>query len=404
MIRSPRLFALGFALFAGGVASAQRPQPPLTASVRGALIDSPDALAAEITRELRRVHNDGHLRVVHDPDDAARAADTTRREVRDASARDRRANFYFRDARILAGNIGYVEFSQYADTSEMARRTVRAAMQFVANTEALIVDQRDNRGGSAAMAGEIASYFVNGRVHWSDSYNRLTDTWTEGWVENRPAITGGIYLGMPITVLTSTWTYSAAEGLAYSLQHGRNARVVGQPSGGGAHIVRRVGLGNGFVGFIPYIRGVNVATATNWEGTGVIPDLVVAAPLALLRAQEAILGDRMALAKDSSAQRPISWAVNAARADASDVDMAPSVLRGYTGQFEEYVFSLRDNRLHSENRSRNGKMDKLKPITRALFQIDRESQVEFVGDPSGIITSVRIHWNDGWVDTIRKTK
>jgi len=441
MTRSRAYTTLTCVLLASRVAYGQRQPPaPLTAALRGAAVDSvrqalltyyvfpdtatamaayldartkagafdtltnPNALANAITRELRRAHEDRHLRVVYDPEEAARAADTTHREAQEAVARDRRANFYFRDARILPGNIGYLEFRQFADTSVDARKTVQAAMRFVANADALIIDLRDNRGGSAAMAGEIMSYFVNGRVHWSDSYSRLTGKWTEGWMENRPAITGGIYLGMPLTVLTSSWTFSAAEGMAYTLKYGRGARIVGQATAGGAHALRRVALGNGFVGFIPYARSANVVTKTDWEGTGVAPDISADPPHALLRAQEAIFGERMAAAKDSLAIRAIEWAINEARSIALDVDVPVAMLRDYAGRFEEYTFSVRDNRLYSENSSRNGKTDKLKAITPTLFQIDWESQVEFVRDATGAVSNIHIYWNDGWVDTIARGK
>lgn len=441
MIRSFSRTALAFVLLAGPAAYAQRQPPlPLTRDVRRAAVDSvrqalltyyvfpdtaismaaylearrnagafdtlsnPNALAGAITRELRHAHNDPHLRIVYDPEEAARAVDTTHREARDAVARDRKENFYFRQSRILPGNIGYLEFRQFADTSAEARKTVQAAMRFVANADALIIDLRDNRGGSGAMAGEIGSYFVKERVHWTDGYNRLTNKWTEGWTENRPEITGGIYLGMPITVLTSSWTFSAAEGMAYTLKYGRNARIVGQRTAGGAHVLRRVALGNGFVGFIPYTRSVNLVTKTDWEGTGVAPDVPADPPHALLRAQEAILGERMAAAKDSVSRRASAWAINEARSVALDVDVPVATLRDYAGRFEEYTFSVRDNRLYSENSSRNGKTDKLKAITATLFQIDWESQVEFMRDAAGAVANVRIFWNDGWVDTIARAK
>ncbi len=406
MIRSRSYAALIAVLCACQPAHAQRqPPPPVTAEVRRAVLDSvrqalltyyvfpdtatsmalnlearrnagafdtltnPNALANAITRELRSAHDDRHLRIVYDPQEAARATDTTHREAYEAVARDRKENFYFREARILPGNVGYLEFRQFSDTSGDARRTVQAAMRFVANADALIIDLRDNRGGRDAMAAEIASYFVNGRVHWSDSYSRITGKWAENWIENRPAI-----------------------------------RIVGQPTAGGAHALRRVALGNGFVGFIPYARSVNIVTKTDWEGTGVAPDVLADPPHALLRAQEAIFGERMAATKDSMAKRANAWAINEARAAALEVDVPVNTLRDYTGRFEEYSFSVRENRLYSENSSRNGKTDKLKAITPTLFQIDRESQVDFVRDATGAVVNARIFWNDGWVDTIARAK
>lgn len=362
------------------------------------------ALGAALTRDLRSVHADAHLRIEYDPNEAARAADTTHREARDRRPQDRRNNYYFRSLRILPGNIGYLEFWQFPDTSMEARKTVRAAMQFLAYTDALILDLRDNRGGSAAMTCEITGYFVNGRAHWGDSYNRLSDRWTEGVTENKPEITGGISLGMPLTVLTSSWTFSGAEGLAYGLKYGRHARIVGERTAGGAHVVRRVGLGNGYVAFVPYIRSANVVTKTDWEGTGVEPDVAADAPDALLRAQEAILNERLAAAKDSTTALGITWALNDARAAGRDVVVPVTTLERYVGTFEEYTFSVREGRLYGVNGSRNNKLTRLRAVTPSLFEIDAESQAEFLVDPTGAVTTMRLLWNDGAVDIVHRTR
>lgn len=77
--------------------------------------------------------------------------------------------------------------------------------------------------------------------------------------------------------------------------------------------------------------------------------------------------------------------------------------RTYTGHVEEYVISSRMNRPYNDHRVRNGKLDQLHPITTTLIQLDRESQVECVRDATGAVTSMRIQWNDGWDDTVRKT-
>jgi retinol-binding protein 3 len=361
-------------------------------------------LAQTLTRDLRRAHPDAHLRIGYDPEEAARAMDTTRRESRDRLPLDRRNNFFFHTARVLPGNIGYVEFSQFPDTNAESRRTVRAALQFVANTDALILDLRENRGGSAAMASEVAGYFVAGRAHWSDSYNRLTGRWTEGWIENRPEITGGTQLSMPIVVLTSGFTFSAAEGLAYGLKHQRGARIVGEHTGGGAHVLRRVPLGDGYLAFVPYIRSANVATHTDWEGTGVPVDVTVPAGDALLRARELLLHERLTPTSDSAAVRAADWAIAAARAESRPVAVPADLLASYAGRYEEYTFAVRDGLLYATNASRGAKSDLLVPVTTRRFLLDRESQVEFVRDATGTVGTVRVLWNDGWVDSIARTK
>ena len=83
------------------------------------------------------------------------------------------ANFSFERVEYLAGNIGYLKFNGFADPN-YAGDTVAAAMNFLANTRALIIDLRQNRGGNPAMANLVASYLLSGEspVHWTDIWWR----------------------------------------------------------------------------------------------------------------------------------------------------------------------------------------------------------------------------------------
>ena len=259
------------------------------------------------------------------------------------------------------------------------------------------------------MANEIASYFVRDSAHWSDSYDRVTDRWHPDWIVNRASVTGGVYLGMPLTILTSGWTFSAAEGLAYGLRNSRDARIVGEATGGGAHVVRRVVVGNGYLAFVPYTRSSNLVTKTDWEGTGVAPTSRVPAADALLTARELILRSRMATisprsARDTASLASMQWAIDDAIADAEPIDVSAAQLARFAGRFEEYEFFVKDGRLYSRNTARNGKVDRLRPITPTLFAIDRESHAVFVAGAGGPVTAVRILWNDGWIDTIKRAR
>jgi hypothetical protein len=147
-----------------------------------------------------------------------------------------------------------------------------------------------------------------------------------------------------------------------------------------------------------------VKTKTDWEGTGVIPDVPVPASEALLRARETLLAERLPQASDSLATRAIEWAVNAARGETRPAVVPTEQLAKYAGRFEEYTFSVRDGRLHAVNASRGGKTDVLVPINSRHFLLDRESQVEFVMGDEGDATAVRVLWNDGWVDRISRAK
>jgi len=70
-------------------------------------------------------------------------------------------------------------------------------------------------------------------------------------------------------------TFSAAEEFAYDLQQLKRAIIVGEHSGGGAHMVTRMIINDDFYIFMPFAGAINPITKSNWEGVGVIPDIEV---------------------------------------------------------------------------------------------------------------------------------
>src|SRR5581483_8419040 len=71
----------------------------------------------------------------------------------------------------LPSNIGYLKLNGFNDP-EICGPTVIAAMNFLAHTNALIIDLRENNGGSAKMLPYICSYFFTEPTHLSDVYYR----------------------------------------------------------------------------------------------------------------------------------------------------------------------------------------------------------------------------------------
>lgn len=84
-------------------------------------------------------------------------------------------------------------------------------------------------------------------------------------------------------------TLSAPESFAYNLQALKRATIVGEISAGGANPGREFRLNEHFVVFVPTGRSINPVTGTNWEGTGVKPDIEVPAPQAFKTAHLAAL-------------------------------------------------------------------------------------------------------------------
>src|SRR6202043_391552 len=182
---------------------------------------------------------------------------------------------------ILPNNIWYIKFDGFMDAS-FCGPTVVAAMGFVAHTDAIIFDLRQNGGGQPAMVTLIASYLFDKPTHLIDIYNRKEDSTTQNWTSSY--LPGPRLAKIPVFVLTSKGTFSGAEEFAFDLKNQKRATIVGETTGGGAHPVSGHPVGDYFMVAVPFAKSLDPVTKTNWEGTGVEPDIKVATDDALATA------------------------------------------------------------------------------------------------------------------------
>lgn len=195
-------------------------------------------------------------------------------------------NCGFRKAEVLEDNVGYLKFDYFADP-DLCGATASAAMNFLAGTSALILDLRENNGGSPPMVALVASYLLPPHTHINDLWTRSTDS-TEQFF-TRDSVTGRRYdADKPVYVLTSHDTFSGGEEFTYDLKTQKRATIIGETTGGGAHPVRGRRIDEHFMIGVPFARAINPITHTNWEGTGVEPDIKVSADQALAKAKELI--------------------------------------------------------------------------------------------------------------------
>ena len=87
--------------------------------------------------------------------------------------------------------------------------------------------------------------------------------------------------GKPVFVLTAKRTFSGAEEFTYNLKNLKRATIIGETTGGGAHPVSPHRIDDHFSIGVPFARAINPISKTNWEGTGVEPDVKVSAAEAL---------------------------------------------------------------------------------------------------------------------------
>jgi hypothetical protein len=246
--------------------------------------------AEALQRDLRAVSEDKHLFVGYDPyilPAGSGPSDEPRPPSPADEARFRTMlehdNCTFSKVEILNHNIGYIKFGAFPDPN-ICGPTVVAAMNFVAHTDALIFDLRENHGGDPSMVDFMVSYLFREPTHINDLTNRHDNETHQYWT--LPWIPGPRFIDQPVYVLTSHETFSGGEEFTFDLKTQKRATIVGETTGGGAHPVRGMPAGDHFTIGVPFGRPINPVTKGDWEGKGVEPDVQVSAADALTTAEK----------------------------------------------------------------------------------------------------------------------
>lgn len=268
-------------------------------------IGDPARFAQQLTDDLRAVTRDLHIRVRYSAsplpppgaDDATPSPEQSAADLRDGEAR----NFGVERVERRPLNVGYIDLRAFDDLGPAAS-AITAAMTLVAHTDALIVDLRNNGGGDPATVAFMSSYLFDRRTHLNSLYwregDRTEQFWTHDWV---PGPRYG--QSKPVYVLTSSATFSGAEEFSYNLKNLKRATIVGETTGGGANPGDRRQLSPHFDLFVPSGRAISPVTHTNWEGTGVAPDVNVPAADALRTAEVLALKALAATRRDAGEAR-----------------------------------------------------------------------------------------------------
>lgn len=246
-------------------------------------LDDPNDFASQLQSDLRSISNDKHIRVINDKE----RVNSMRNGLGGlGSRRGNTLNYGFEEVKILEGNIGYLDLRNFFPISG-ARKVAKEAMDKLIQSDAIIFDLRQNGGGSPEMIQFISSYlFGKESVHLNTFYWRPSDRYSETWTTpdkvstNRPDI--------PVYILTSNFTFSAAEEFTYNLKNMKRAIVVGETTGGGAHPGGPSIINDSFILNVPRGRAINPITKTNWEGVGIKPHVETTSDKALDKAIELI--------------------------------------------------------------------------------------------------------------------
>lgn len=245
-------------------------------------LDSRQAFAEAISKDLYDVSHDGHLKVSVQTVDAGKGARLTDEQQ---ALVDQRIAYGFMAARRLPGNIGYLKL-RYFEQGDEGAAMIDAVLGLLKHTDALIIDLRENSGGGGVADTELLGHLSHTPIPMAKVTWRNADGTTEVMQRQpRKAAGGPLYPDKPVYLLTARRTFSAAEEFVYDLKAAGRATLVGETTGGGANPANRpVPLSYGFRVFIPNGHVEHPTTHTNWEGVGIAPDIAVPVDQALTTA------------------------------------------------------------------------------------------------------------------------
>ena len=325
--------------------------------------------------------------------DAEEAAGGEEEDSIERWAEYRPQNYGFNDVRVLEGNIGYMAVTTF-NPLIASQSKADAALSFLADTDAVIIDLRGNRGGEPELVNYLLSHFTAAgeRVHYNTVLQRNVDAEDLYTIADHPM---GHRPDVPLYVLVSSESFSAAEALAYHLQAMGRAMVVGEVTGGGANAGRIFLAPAGLIVFIPDTTGRSPFTGANWDRTGVRPDIEVAAEDALERARvEALTRQVSGVEIEGPEAMQSAYQLALAQAEAGRWVPTPAELEACTGQYNGGRVWLEDGQLRYQG---SNNVLALTPFAPGVFHFpDNDTvQVHFPGYRSGRASAMRQAYPSG---------
>jgi hypothetical protein len=360
-----------------------------------------------LTKDLRSVSKDRHIRVTFSPEvvQRMRARQSRSEEEREKERkadieRQRRRNFGFQRVEIREGNIGYLDLRYFSGLPQ-AGETIVAAMNFLASADAVIIDLRQNGGGSPYTIQIMSSYFLEEYTHLNSfemrGHDSLEQFWTLRYVPGKKMYDTDLY------ILTSSRTFSAAEEFTYNMKNLNRATLVGETTGGGAHPGGDRIVNDYFLVWVPNGRAINPISKTNWEGEGIAPHISVPRDKALDKAHSTALTKLMEKTDDEEKKRQLNWALDSIEARLEPAKVELETLKKYVGKYSRGEVTLIEGQLFMQAGPQKFKMI---PLNETYFIMDGMPgvRVEFLLDDKGEASDAIAHYPDGRQEIVKRIK
>ena len=372
-------------------------------------IESANELASALTKDLRTASKDLHLLVTYNPalERALRSTPSTPSvELQELPptpeqlTRQRQSNYGFRKLEIMSGNVGYLELTTFVDLNQ-SKETAVAAMNFLANTDAVIIDLRHNPGGFINLEIFLASYFYGvDPVELLSRYHREGDVTVRDWTLRE--VPGKRLQHIDLYILTSRETGSAGEGFSFILQQRQRAKIIGQQTSGAGYGNKEVPIGDGFVFYVSTFRQFDPRTGRGWQEAGVKPDIAAPVERTLSAAHFEAIKNLVDKTTDAHRKQELSWLAGLLQLETHGAKQIPiSVLETYSGKYDgKIVVSLEQGQLYFLGAS--GVRRKLYALADDTFLIEDQSvspenqaRVRFIKNAAGNVTELQLMVADG---------
>ncbi len=357
--------------------------------------------ADALTRDLQSISKDKHLRVRPRVADAPSLGDDEREPTPEEqlamrqrmTENMRKDNFGFEKIERLQGNVGYLDLRGFVP-AEIGGETAIAAMNLLANADAVIIDLRRNGGGSPSMIQLISTYFFDEPTLLNTMYWREGDRTDQFWT--LPHVPGRRMADTPLFILTSNYTFSGAEEFSYNMKNLKRGTLIGETTGGGAHPGGNVPVNDLFAMFVPVGRAINPTSKTNWEGTGVEPDIAMPASQALTFAHAKAIESLENNASDPLTKARLAWARTAIEAGLNPVPvLTETQMNRFAGTYGERRIWVENGRLMYQRGDMPARS--LAPMSEDLFALEDVPyfRIRFERDSSGKVIRLVGVYDDG---------
>ncbi|HEX8527978.1 S41 family peptidase [Allosphingosinicella sp.] len=347
-------------------------------------VREPAALAERINADLERVGRDRHLGISYDPRRAAMMSAVRRTEAPDRSGYERQVrsrNHGVTELKVLPGNIRYLNYQGFDWIGTESAAALETAMRFLSGGDAVIIDLRNNGGGSPDAVQYIISHFMEA--------NRPLVTFhmngepTPNTLSSLAEVPAGRMLGKPLYVLISGGTASAAEEFTGHVGGYRLGELVGETTSGAGFRNELVPIEGGFMLSVSVGRAVLASTGRDWEAVGHSPTIRSDVGRALDVAQAHALRRLAATAPEQDRARfeGIAEAL-AARAEPRPPALP---LAAYAGSFGERSVRLDQGRLYYQLGERPRRL--LVPLGGNVFAFDDDPTIRLAFAANGTATT-----------------